>query len=149
MEIGEEIIVEIDEGKKLLITLDSVGEPNKDGMVTVYFKINGQPRRVEIKDTSITIDKVEHVKIDKENEKHIGAPLQGMLSSVLVKNGDKVVKNQALFIIEAMKMETTIIALTETVVDKVVLNSGIMVNSEDLVVVLNYLIYECIQILKE
>jgi len=137
MEVGEEIIVELDKGKMLLITLDSVGEPNKDGIVTVYFKINGQPRRVKVNDTSIIIDKVENTKIDKENDKHIGAPLQGLLSTILVKSGEKVVKNQALFIIEAMKMETTITALADTVVEEVVLDSGVMVNSEDLIVVLN------------
>ena len=93
MEIGEEIIVELDKGKTLLITLDSVGKPNEDGMVTVYFKVNGQGRSVQIKDESIKIDKVEHLKADKANTKEIGAPLQGLLSTILVKKGDKVTKN--------------------------------------------------------
>ena len=135
MERGEEITVEIDKGKTLLISLDSVGRPNAEGMVTVYFKVNGQSRSVTIKDESIKIDMVVHEKIDKGNTKHIGAPLQGMLSSILVKKGDKVKKNQPLFIIEAMKMETTITAVEDTVVKDVVLNEGIMVNSEDLVIV--------------
>jgi pyruvate carboxylase len=137
MERGEEITVDIDKGKTLLISLDSVGRPNEEGMVTVYFKVNGQSRSVTIKDESIKIDKVVHTKVDKGNTKHIGAPLQGMLSSVLVKKGDKVQKNQPLFIIEAMKMETTITAIEDTVVKDVVLNEGIMVNSEDLVIVLD------------
>ncbi len=137
MERGEEITVDIDKGKTLLISLDSVGRPNEEGMVTVYFKVNGQSRSVTIKDESIKIDKVVHAKVDKGNTKHIGAPLQGMLSSVLVKEGDRVHKNQPLFIIEAMKMETTITAIEDTVVKDVVLNEGIMVNSEDLVIVLD------------
>jgi len=137
MERGEEITVEIDKGKTLLISLDSVGRPNEDGMVTVYFKVNGQSRSVKVKDASIKVDKVTHAKIDKSNTKHIGAPLQGLLSEVLVKRGEKVVKNQPLFIIEAMKMETTITAIEDTTIDKVILNSGVMVNSDDLIVVLN------------
>ncbi|NQY29361.1 MAG: pyruvate carboxylase [Flavobacteriaceae bacterium] len=137
MERGEEITVEIDKGKTLLISLDSVGRPNEDGMVTVYFKVNGQSRSVKIKDASIKVDKVVHAKAEKGNDKHIGAPLQGMLSEVLVKNGEKVVKNQALFIIEAMKMETTITAISDTVIENVVLQSGVMVNSDDLIVVLS------------
>ena len=60
-----------------------------------------------------------------------------MLFTVLVKNGEKVVKNQPLFIIEAMKMETPITAITDTVIDDVVLQPGVMVNSDDLIVVLN------------
>ncbi|XMO85119.1 pyruvate carboxylase [Algibacter sp. AS12] len=136
MEVGEEIIMELDKGKTLLVTLDSIGKPNTDGMVTVYFKVNGQGRSVEIKDTSIKIDKVENVKADKTEDNQIGAPLQGMLSTILVKRGEKVVKNQPLFIIEAMKMETTITAATDATVKKIVLKTGFMVNSEDLVVVL-------------
>ncbi|MFL0353888.1 pyruvate carboxylase [Xanthomarina sp. GH4-25] len=137
MDIGEEIIVELDKGKTLLITLDSVGKSNEDGMVTVYFKVNGQGRSVQIKDATIKIDKVEHVKADKANSKEIGAPLQGLLSTILVKKGDKVTKNQPLFIIEAMKMETTITATEETTVKQLALKPGVMVNSEDLVIILD------------
>ncbi|MEO8934375.1 MAG: pyruvate carboxylase, partial [Xanthomarina sp.] len=100
MDVGEEIIVELDKGKTLLVTLESVGKPNRDGIVTIYFKVNGQGRSVKIKDTSIKVDKVEHAKADKSNSKEIGAPLQGMLSTFLVKEGEKVVKNQPLFVIE-------------------------------------------------
>ncbi|MDO6745070.1 pyruvate carboxylase [Tenacibaculum soleae] len=133
MERGEEIIVELDKGKTLLITLDSIGRPNEDGMVKVYFKVNGQGRTVLIKDESIKIDKVARVKANKSEPKEIGAPLQGMLSTILVKKGEKVSKNQPLFIIEAMKMETTITANEEGVVQELILKAGIMVNSEDLV----------------
>jgi pyruvate carboxylase len=136
MEIGEEIIVEVDKGKRLLITLDSVGNPNSDGIVTVYFKLNGQGRSVGIKDNSIKVEKVEHLKADKADNKQIGAPLQGMLSSILVKRGEEVKKNQPLFIIEAMKMETTITAHEDATVKKIVLKSGIMVNADDLVMAL-------------
>ena len=136
MEIGEETIVELDKGKTLLITLDSIGKANEDGIVTVYFKVNGQGRSVEIKDTAIKVDKVENMKADKNDDNEIGAPLQGMLSTILVKKGEKVSKNQPLFIIEAMKMETTITANTDATVKKIVLKTGYMVNSEDLVVVL-------------
>lgn len=110
MEVGEEIIVELDKGKTLLITLDSIGDANEEGMVTVYFKVNGQGRSVQIKDTSVKVETVQNIKADKENARQIGAPLQGLLSTILVKKGDKVVKNQPLFVIEAMKMETTITA---------------------------------------
>ncbi|WNW00644.1 pyruvate carboxylase [Tenacibaculum sp. HL-MS23] len=134
MERGEEIVVELDKGKTLLITLDSIGRPNEDGMVTVYFKVNGQGRAVQIKDEAIKVNKIINAKADKSNSKEIGAPLQGMLSAILVKGGEKVVKNQPLFIIEAMKMETTITATEDTTIKQIVLKSGVMVNSEDLVI---------------
>lgn len=134
MERGEEITVELDKGKTLLITLDSIGRPNEDGIVKVYFNVNGQSRSVKIKDESIKIDKITHTKADKTNSKEIGAPLQGLLSTILVKKGEKIIKNQPLFIIEAMKMETTITATEETTIEKIILKPGIMVNSDDLVI---------------
>jgi pyruvate carboxylase len=137
MEIGEEITVELDKGKTLLISLDSIGKPDNKGMVTVYFKVNGQGRYVQIKDQSIKVDTIENIKADKDNAKEIGAPLQGMLSAVLVGKGEVVSKNQPLFIIEAMKMETTITAITDGTVKKIQLKEGVMVNSEDLVLLLN------------
>ncbi|MGM1055095.1 MAG: pyruvate carboxylase [Bacteroidota bacterium] len=136
MDPGEEIIVEMDKGKTLLIQLMSVGEPNTDGMVDAYFKVNGQTRAVKIQDKSIKVEKVVHQKADKTNSKEIGAPLQGSLSSILVKPGQKVSKNEPLFIIEAMKMETTITSNAEGEIDKIVLPQGEMVFSDDLIVVM-------------
>ncbi|WP_434035763.1 pyruvate carboxylase [Formosa sp. 4Alg 33] len=136
MDLGEEIIVELDKGKTLLITLESVGEANYEGLVTVYFKVNGQGRSVKIKDTSIKVDTVEHIKSDKSHPNQIGAPLQGMLSTILVEKGDKVTKNQPLFIIEAMKMETTITASVDATVKEVIRKTGGMVHADDLIIVL-------------
>ncbi|MEP6260857.1 MAG: pyruvate carboxylase [Gillisia sp.] len=131
---GEEIIVEMDKGKTLLIELLSIGEADEDGQVDVYFKVNGQTRAVKVQDKSVKVMKVAHVKVDKNNEKEVGAPLQGSLSRILVKQGQKIKKNEPLFIIEAMKMETTITSNFEGEVDKVVLEEGTMVFSEDLVI---------------
>ncbi len=136
MEVGEEIMVELDKGKNILISLMLKGEPDEAGNVNIFFKINGQLRSVLVKDNSIKVDLIENVKADPSNSKQIGAPLQGLLSSVLVKKGQKVSKNQPLFIIEAMKMETTVTATEEGVVNKIELNGGSLVNSDDLVLVL-------------
>lgn len=136
MEVGEEIMVELDKGKNLLVSLMLKGAPDENGNVSVIFKVNGQSRSVLIRDTSITVVKEEHKKADTSNPKHIGSPLQGLLSSVLVKKGQMVKKNQPLFIIEAMKMETTVTATEEGIVEKIHLNGGTLVNSEDLVLVL-------------
>ncbi|WP_108803427.1 pyruvate carboxylase [Aquimarina sp. Aq107] len=133
---GEEIIIELDKGKILLIELISIGEPHDDGMVTIFFKVNGQTRNVEIKDNSIKVDKIVHAKVDKADAKQIGAPLQGSLSSILLKSGQEIKKNDPLFIIEAMKMETTITANEDATVKKIVLKSGTMVEADDLVIVL-------------
>ena len=134
MKPGEEIIVELDRGKTLLITLISTTKPDAAGMVTVFFKVNGQTRNIQVQDKSVKVEKVEHVKADKSDAKQVAAPLQGSLSEIMVKEGDKVTKNQPLFVIEAMKMGTTITSNDEGEVKKIYLKQGDMVFSDDLVV---------------
>ncbi|WP_029035584.1 pyruvate carboxylase [Salinimicrobium terrae] len=136
MEPGEEIIVDLDRGKTLLIEFLSIGETDEDGMAKVFFKVNGQTRAVEVKDESVKVEKVVHQKVDKDDKKQVGAPLQGALSNIQVEPGQKVEKNQPLFVIEAMKMETTITANASGEVDKIILKEGDMVYADDLVVVL-------------
>ncbi|MDO6519288.1 pyruvate carboxylase [Zobellia uliginosa] len=136
MDVGEEIMVELEGGKNVLISLMLKGEPDEAGNVSIFFKINGQLRNILIKDTSVKVEKQENIKVDPSDPKQIGAPLQGLLSNVLVKTGQEVKRNQPLFVIEAMKMETTVTATEEGVVAKIQLQGGSLVNSEDLVLTL-------------
>ena len=106
-------------------------------MRTVFFKVNGQTRNIEVLDRSLNIKKEENPKAEAGNPKHLGAPLQGMLSKIFVKKGQVVKKNEPLFIIEAMKMETTVTASSEVEVKNVSLKEGMRVNADDLVVILN------------
>lgn len=133
MQPGEETTIEISKGKTLLVRLLSIGPADEKGMRTVFFKLNGQTRNIEVPDRSIKVVKQENKKITKGNDKQIGAPLQGMLSKVLVQKGDAVLKNQPLFIVEAMKMETTITATQDFKVGHVELGPGTLVNTDDLV----------------
>lgn len=134
MQPGEEIIVELDKGKTLLIELISITEADEDGEKSVFFKLNGQSRGTKIKDNTIAVEKVVHKKVDKDNPKEVGAPLQGSLSTILVEEGDTVEKNQELFVIEAMKMGTTICANVAGKIKKIHLAESTMVESDDLVV---------------
>jgi pyruvate carboxylase len=135
MKQNEEVIIEITAGKTIIVKLLSIGSPNEDGLRTVFFKINGQNRFVEILDKSLAIEKISNIKIEEGNPFHVGAPLQGIVSKVLVKKGEEVKKGTPLFVIEAMKMETTIAATDCFKVKKVVLTNGSMVFTDDLVIV--------------
>ena len=137
MELGEETIIEIAPGKTVIIQLLSIGHPNGEGYRTIFFKVNGQTRNIEILDKSLNIEKVEHIKIDSNDNSHVGAPLQGLLSKVFVKKGQTLKKNEPLFVIEAMNMETTITAKEDGAIKTIVLKEGTMVNAEDLVVILS------------
>ncbi|MFN8298581.1 MAG: pyruvate carboxylase [Chitinophagales bacterium] len=129
---NEEILITIEPGKNLLVRFMYMSAPNEDGNRDVFFKINGQTRSVSIRDRSIKVQKVDHYKAKAPNE--IGAPLQGKLVKVMVKDGEAVTKNQPLFVIEAMKMESTITAPQAGSVKKVHLAEGIMVEQDDCVV---------------
>ena len=107
-------------------------EPNSAGQRVVFFKLNGQSRSVVVKDNNVKVTKAAHVKATKDNE--IGSPLQGNLSKILVKEGDEVKANQPLFIIEAMKMESTITSPMAGTVKKVHLGERTLVEQDDLVI---------------
>ncbi|GAB3291100.1 pyruvate carboxylase [Hymenobacter tenuis] len=133
---GDETIIEIARGKSIIVGLQSIGPVNEDGCRTIFFNLNGQTRNLEIRDTSVEVKKVQNPKADKANTRQIGAPLQGLLSKVLVEKGQPVKRNSPLFIIEAMKMETTITATDDTTVQAVNLPEGTLVNADDLVLTL-------------
>jgi pyruvate carboxylase len=137
MTMGEDTTIEIARGKTLLIRLLSIGPVDEHGKRTVFFKLNGQTRNVEVLDRSVKVENRENKKADKANHKQIAAPLQGMLSKLLVNKEEKVKKNQPLFVIEAMKMETVITAPFEGNIKDIELTPGTLVNTNDLVLELN------------
>ncbi len=133
MKSNEEIMVNIGTGKTLLIRLLYVSDhADESGNRTVFFRLNGQTRSVEVKDRNATIKKISNQKVS--GEKHIGSPLQGRLAKVFVKSGDTVKKNAPLFVVEAMKMETTITASRDMKVSRIALPEASMVETDDLVV---------------
>lgn len=129
---NEEIIVNLDLGKNIIIKLRYMGEPNEDGFREVFFQMNGQTRNVLVKDNAVKSVKVTNAKASGPND--IGAPLQGSLLKILVAEGDKIEKDTPLFIIEAMKMETTICAPKAGTIYKVVLKEKAMIEQDDCVI---------------
>ncbi|WMX12714.1 pyruvate carboxylase [Aureispira sp. CCB-E] len=129
---NEETIVEIDNGKNILIRYIGSSAPDEEGMRNVTFELNGQTRSVKIKDQTIKTEKVLHQKAS--GERQIGAPLQGSLSQILVQEGDNVTPNTPLFIIEAMKMESTITSPVSGVIKKIHLTEKTMVGQDDLII---------------
>ena len=135
MKPNEEVAFSISKGKTIMVSYMNSNEPREEtGTRLVNFRLNGAIRSVVIKDNSIKTETVVHLKATKPEE--IGTPLQGSLSQILVKEGDKVKRNDALFIIEAMKMESTITAPFDGVVERVHLSDKTMVEQDDLVVTL-------------
>ncbi|MBI4229091.1 MAG: pyruvate carboxylase [Deltaproteobacteria bacterium] len=131
---GEEITLEIEEGKTILVKLFAIGEIEPDGRVPLLFEINGQPRPVRVLDKSVTGRIVKaKPKADVNNPEEVGAPLSGKVVNLFVKEGDKVIHDQPLFMIEAMKMRTNIKAINEGVISKVLISEGENVEAGELV----------------
>jgi len=129
---GDEILVKLQRGKTISIRYVYRSKTDENGNCKVTFELNGQTRSVQIRDESAVATAAVHRKAVEINE--IGSPLMGRLGAVLVKPGDAVEKDTALFIIEAMKMESTITAPGDGQVKAVHLDAGTLVEQGDLVV---------------
>ncbi len=132
MKPNEEIMVELEKGKNSLIRFRYMGEANEEGFREIFFQINGQTRNIIVKDNQIKVTKIMHAKIASQND--VGAPLQGKLVNVLVSEGDVVKKGQSLFVIEAMKMESSINSPQDGTVKRVLLKENTMVEQDDCIV---------------
>nr|WP_276541798.1 pyruvate carboxylase [Bacillus infantis] len=137
LRLGEEIEVEIETGKTLIVKLVSIGQPQADGTRIVYFELNGQPREVSIKDESIKIAASAKMKADPKNEKHIAASMPGTVIKVIVEKGEKVEKGDHLMITEAMKMETTVQAPYSGTVGDIHVSNGEAIQTGDLLIELS------------
>ncbi len=131
LKANEEILIEIAEGKNILVRLLFVSEPDEFGIRLVTFELNGQSRQVRILDKSKKTERPRNQKAEKEKE--VGAPLQGLLAKILVKTGDKVKPNTPLFVIEAMKMESTVTSVHEGTILGISLKEGTLVEQDDCV----------------
>lgn len=129
---NEETLVQLAPGKSILVKFMYMSETDDNGIKHVFFKLNGQTRSIEVKDNSYKSTKKTNKKASGPHE--IGAPLQGKLCRIHVKPGDKVDKNTPLFAIEAMKMESTVVASKAGTISSVVLPEGVLVEQDDVVV---------------
>ena len=134
MRLGEEIEVEIEVGKTLIIKLVSISEPTHDGNRILYFELNGQPRQVSIQDMNVEVSHLSKPKADLTNEKHIGATMPGTVLKVAITNGSKVKRGQHLLITEAMKMETTVQAPFNGVIKEIHVVAGEGIATGDLLI---------------
>ncbi|PTH00923.1 pyruvate carboxylase [Staphylococcus capitis] len=134
MRNGETVEIEIDTGKRLIIKLETISEPDENGNRTIYYAMNGQARRIYIKDENVKTNANVKPKADKTNPSHIGAQMPGSVTEVKVTVGDEVKANQPLLITEAMKMETTIQAPFDGVIKQVTVVSGDAIATGDLLI---------------
>ncbi len=131
---GEEISVNIEEGKVLIVRLISIGAPDKDGRRTVSYELNGTGREVYIIDKTIVPKTKARTKADLADVTQIAAPIPGLIVTLGVSVGTKVAKGDKLLMMEAMKMQTTVYAPCAGVVSELTVVIGDTVESKDLLV---------------
>ena len=131
---GEETTLVIDEGKEVIIKFIDSGEPDDNGMRTLSFEVNGSMREIKVLDKKKEVKADLRLKADKNNPAHLGSTIPGTIERIMVKEGDEVEVNMPLMVVEAMKMETTVLSKVKGKVDKIFVKPSERVNQEDLLI---------------
>jgi len=131
---GEEITVEIESGKSLIIKFLTISEPHPDGTRTLFFELNGQPREVNVRDRALRVVERAHPKADPADPGQVAAPTAGVISGVAVQANHAVERGAKLLTLEAMKMQSNIYAPISGRVVKILVTSGQHVEAKDLLV---------------
>ena len=136
LEPDVEYELDLEQGKRLLLSISSIGEPDERGMRTVLCQVNGQLRPVQVKDESAEVAVIRVERADSSDENQIAAPFAGVVT-VSVQAGDEVAAGSAVASIEAMKMEAAITTPVTGVVRRVALVGPSQVEGGDLLLVVD------------
>jgi pyruvate carboxylase len=132
MAVGDEISVEIEKGKALVVRLQAIGETDEEGQVRVFFELNGQPRIAKVPNRSVAAARPARRKADESNDGHVAAPMPGSVSSIAVTVGQPIKAGDVLLSLEAMKMETALHASRDGTVSEILVQPGSAIDAKDL-----------------
>lgn len=136
LEAGDEILVDLEPGKTLVLRCQAFGETDEKGEQKVFFELNGQPRIIKVPDRAHgAAGSAAMRKAEAGNEAHVGAPMPGVISTVAVQPGQTVSAGDVLLSIEAMKMETALHAERDGTIGEVLVSPGTQIDAKDLLVV--------------
>ena len=131
----DELFVDIETGKTLVVSFLTVGEADEEGRRTVFFELNGQPREVKVVDRSVAATGAVRRMADEGNPGHVAAPMPGLVVAVPAREGDVVAGHEPLTL-EAMKMETGVFADRDGTVTEVLVTAGTQVDTKQLLMVI-------------
>jgi pyruvate carboxylase len=136
MKPGEEYEVDIEEGKRLILGVQAISEPDERGIRTVMATINGHLRPVNVRDKAVASEVPTAEKADRTKTGHIAAPFDGAVT-VTVTEGTTLSAGDTVATIEAMKMEASITAPVAGTVERIAVNRTQQVEGGDLVAVID------------
>ena len=105
-------------------------------------KVNGKSYRVELEE----IEQVDSAPLEEKRKqeskkivnnsgaKEVVSPIQGQVTNIKVKPGDKVQKGDVLLIVEAMKLENEVVSPFEGQVLEVLVTKGQNIKAKDVIV---------------
>lgn len=131
---GDELALEIDPGKTLLVSLQSIHEEETTGVAKVQFELNGQSRMTSVPRAGAATHNLREA-AEAGNPLQVGSPMPGTIVTVPVAAGQFVRAGAALASLEAMKMEAHISAERDGVIDRVLVRPGDRVQAKDLLIV--------------
>ena len=137
LKVGETSEVEIEDGKILIITLLDISKMDNEGYVKLSFEINGNRRDIKIYDNDFGESNTDIIVTKYANPNdtmEIGASIPGNILKVYVKEGDTVKTGQSLILVEAMKMETNIVAKEDGIIEEIFTAQGQTVKSGELLI---------------
>jgi pyruvate carboxylase len=132
---GQEINIDLERGKTLIVRFITTSEVNEDGTRTVFFELNGEPRHIRIADRSQVAKRPAQRKVEPGNASQVGAPMPGTIATVPVHVKQSLVRGDVLLTLEAMKMETTVRAERDGIIKELLARPGMQVEAKDLLVV--------------
>ncbi|MFZ9846656.1 MAG: acetyl-CoA carboxylase biotin carboxyl carrier protein subunit [Flavobacteriales bacterium] len=93
-----------------------------------YFKVNIQNELDQL------LNSLGFKSSDVKKVKELKSPMPGKIVAVMVNEGDEVKPGQPLLILEAMKMENALQAISEGKVEKIMVEKGTSVNKNDILI---------------
>jgi len=134
MQSGQEINIDLERGKTLIVRYVTTSDVHEDGTRTVFFELNGEPRPIRVSDRSQVAKRPAKRKAESGNGAHVAAPMPGTIVTVPVHLGQSMHRGDVLLTLEAMKMETTVRAEREGIIAEILVRTGQQVDAKDLLI---------------
>ena len=136
LQSGEETVLSFEDNRQAIVHYLATSEPDEEGMRRVFFELNGQPQTVIVRDNSLSHEIHQNEKADPADPGQLAAPMPGLVVAVEVSAGERIRRGDTLVVLEAMKMQSAIPAGKSGIVKRVVVSPNYVVDTGDLLVVI-------------